>query len=240
MRSILVLVINLCIFLIIVASYGSYLDAVIVSTIIFVAFFGDNLLKLYDNYILRAFIDSCTHGLIGLLSWIIVTLHRGSHYNKYEVILCGILSSLIDLDHFFKAKSLRLKDALHIVGGRPILHCSSIPLIIFFINIFTVGFFGLRSSRWVRFGWLSWTALTSHHVRDANRRGLWFYPIGSTPPLPNVLYILIILLLPYLTVFFMSNNLFKYLPFNQSDLYVRFFSTSGTENSVPYSGVHIV
>ena len=42
---------------------------------------------------------------------------------------------------------------------------------------------------------LVFVAIFSHQLRDANRRGLWFSPVGSTPPIPYSLYILSIILL---------------------------------------------
>lgn len=39
-------------------------------------------------------------------------------------------------------------------------------------------------------------AVLSHHFRDAQRRGLWFWPVGSTPPLPYGIYIICVVLLP--------------------------------------------
>lgn len=41
------------------------------------------------------------------------------------------------------------------------------------------------------------TAFLSHHTRDATRRGYWFYPYGSTQPIPYVSYVLITLLIPH-------------------------------------------
>ena len=40
-------------------------------------------------------------------------------------------------------------------------------------------------------------AVISHHLRDGNRRGLWFWPFGSTPPLPYWLYISCTVALPF-------------------------------------------
>ena len=40
-------------------------------------------------------------------------------------------------------------------------------------------------------------AVISHHLRDGYRRGLWFWPLGSTPPLPYWLYIVCTMALPY-------------------------------------------
>ena len=36
----------------------------------------------------------------------------------------------------------------------------------------------------------------SHHLRDANRRGLWFGPWNSVP-IPRLLYIIMVILLAY-------------------------------------------
>ena len=43
------------------------------------------------------------------------------------------------------------------------------------------------------------TSIISHHLRDAHRRGLWLWPLGSTPPIqPSWVYILLIVLLPFI------------------------------------------
>ena len=47
--------------------------------------------------------------------------------------------------------------------------------------------------------WLPWifcVAGTSHHVRDATRRGFLFLPFGSTAPLPYTVYVLLTMFLP--------------------------------------------
>ena len=37
---------------------------------------------------------------------------------------------------------------------------------------------------------VSLTAIITHHLRDANRRGLWLWPYGDTPPLkPAIMYV---------------------------------------------------
>ena len=42
------------------------------------------------------------------------------------------------------------------------------------------------------------TSIISHHVRDAHRRGLWLWPLGSTPPIQSTwVYIFLITLLPF-------------------------------------------
>ena len=46
--------------------------------------------------------------------------------------------------------------------------------------------------------WILGVSWGSHHIRDANRRGLWFAPFGSTPPLPTSLYLILNIILPLL------------------------------------------
>ena len=57
---------------------------------------------------LRAALDNGTHALVGLWSWaIVIGLRKRS--DLYEVLLAGLLASLIDLDHFYAAGALSLK-----------------------------------------------------------------------------------------------------------------------------------
>lgn len=61
---------------------------------------------------MRAFVDNMTHGAIGLLSWHIVTGHLGElslSMRVCAVVLCGLMASAVDLDHFAAAKSLRIQ-----------------------------------------------------------------------------------------------------------------------------------
>ena len=58
---------------------------------------------------------------------------------------------------------------------------------------------------------LVFVAIFSHHLRDANRRGLWFSPVGSTPPIPYLIYILSIILLCVSIKYYllMNSNIFS-------------------------------
>lgn len=53
-------------------------------------------------------------------------------------------------------------------------------------------------------GWILVAAVTSHHIRDSNRRGFWLWPFGSTPPTPYLVYLLSQMLLPYGISFLMK------------------------------------
>ena len=58
---------------------------------------------------------------------------------------------------------------------------------------------------------LVFVAIFSHQLRDANRRGLWFSPVGSTLPIPYSLYILSIILLCVSIKYYllMNSNIFS-------------------------------
>jgi len=66
-------------------------------------------LSVIQNHLwLRAALDNATHGLVGLWSWaVVIGLRKKS--DLYEVLLAGLLASIIDLDHFYMAGSLSLK-----------------------------------------------------------------------------------------------------------------------------------
>lgn len=57
-----------------------------------------------------------------------------------------------------------------------------------------------------KFALLVFTAFLSHHIRDANRRGVWFYPFGSTLPIPKWGYICITCVLPHATYLLLSKS----------------------------------
>lgn len=60
----------------------------------------------------RAVADNLTHGAIGLISWHVVTTHFVDHSftaHLWEVVLCGLLASAVDLDHFVAARSVRIE-----------------------------------------------------------------------------------------------------------------------------------
>lgn len=67
---------------------------------------GDNRLKATTKPVVKAAFDNVTHGIVGLLSALIVT---GAQADKlYLAVGCMMMSSLIDADHFIAAKSLKL------------------------------------------------------------------------------------------------------------------------------------
>lgn len=67
---------------------------------------GDNRLKSATNPLIKAAIDNATHGLIGLLSALIVISVQADKIHL--AVVCMAMSSLIDADHFIAARSLKL------------------------------------------------------------------------------------------------------------------------------------
>uniref|UniRef100_A0A3P8S0D5 Transmembrane protein 267 n=1 Tax=Amphiprion percula TaxID=161767 RepID=A0A3P8S0D5_AMPPE len=133
------------------------------------------------NLWLRAALDNATHGLVGLWSWaVVIGLRKKS--DLYEVLLAGLLASIIDLDHFYMAGSLSLKAAVSL-PQRPPLHCSSLIPVIY---------------AWCSLPWMLFISMATHHVRDAVRHGLWVCPFGNTAPLPYWLYVSTTATLPHL------------------------------------------
>ncbi|CAB3988487.1 transmembrane 267-like [Paramuricea clavata] len=104
------------------------------------------------------------------------------------------MASAIDLDHFVMAKSYTLKDALSL-PKRPPLHSTSILIPILPIMFIIALYYPLLSM----LPFIATISVVSHHVRDGHRRGVWFWPVGSTPAIPYWLYLLIIILLPLST-----------------------------------------
>lgn len=45
---------------------------------------------------------------------------------------------------------------------------------------------------------IGFTAFSTHHIRDATRRGFWFSLYGSTPPIPYFVYVGMICVIPHL------------------------------------------
>uniref|UniRef100_A0A0A9Y8C5 Transmembrane protein 267 n=1 Tax=Lygus hesperus TaxID=30085 RepID=A0A0A9Y8C5_LYGHE len=180
------------------------------ASICLTALIGDKLVDLFSNLNeLKALADSSTHGLIGVFSWAATLSYlRSKRFSLtgnrlLDIGLCGIIASVIDLDHFYAAKSFSLTAATSL-DRRPPLHCTSLWLIVLSL--------ALISSVVLKAEWL-WTlasmigvAVFSHHIRDATRRGIWLWPVGSTPPIPYFGYILLLTILPLVASYFLPQH----------------------------------
>lgn len=146
----------------------------------------------YAPYI-GAVADNAAHGIIAFFSWCIVCeIHIRKHL--IDGVLCGIIACAIDLDHFIAAKSFKLKDALQL-KNRPFLHTTTVV----FIVVPMLQVWLAQNNCFLRsLPYLFTVGVSSHHLRDGNRHGLWFWPLGSTPPLPYWIYICCIVALPFI------------------------------------------
>lgn len=79
------------------------LSAAIIGT----CYVGDKKLHaINERPIVRAFFDNATHGLVGLFA---CGIAFSAHWDKmYMAVICMIISSAIDVDHFIAAKSFHL------------------------------------------------------------------------------------------------------------------------------------
>lgn len=176
------------------------------------AVIGDGLVSHSKIKVYQALFDNVTHSVIGGLSWLLVCIYCKNISSRIivEVITCAVIASIIDLDHFLIAKSFHLEvmccfktvtrlnilfqDAANL-KVRPPLHCSTVPIILcmFLLLISYV----MNNNVILVAGLILLTAFMSHHTRDATRRGYWFYPFGSTSPIPYMSYVVITCSLPY-------------------------------------------
>ncbi|XP_056640717.1 transmembrane protein 267 [Diorhabda sublineata] len=169
------------------------------------AFIGDTAVSYSKLQVFQALFDNATHFLIGGLSWSIVCFHSrdvSATGKIIEIFTCSLLSSIIDLDHFIEAKSLKFQDATNL-KRRPFLHCSTFPFLLCILILIISYFSEIVVLK--RIGFILLTAFGSHHTRDATRRGYWFYPFGSTVPVPYIMYIGIITVLPFFIKIFNEN-----------------------------------
>ncbi|XP_008260390.2 transmembrane protein 267 [Oryctolagus cuniculus] len=153
-----------------------------------------------QNDWIRALSDNAAHCVIGMWSWAIV-IGIKKKTDCGEIILAGFLASVIDVDHFFLARSLSLKAALTL-PRRPFLHCSTvIPIVVLTLKLI-MHLFKLKDS-WCFLPWMLFISWASHHIRDGIRHGLWICPFGKTSPLPFWLYVITTASLPHLCSFIM-------------------------------------
>ncbi|CAF1190619.1 unnamed protein product [Rotaria sordida] len=180
----------------------------------FVSLVGDCLcfgrpLSIYivSNMYLRALIDNFTHGLISvfatgfLFGW---TRHS-------LLIIAFIAGCFIDIDHFIEIRSLSLNRILNNQRqNRPFLHNSLLLLIITFI-VYSFEYFLWRNQNgyYSIIFFLGWS---THHLRDAQRRGLTLLPFGETSPidyyLPIMCFVLIIMKLVHILKSLTLDNLY--------------------------------
>ena len=148
---------------------------------------------------LRAVADSITHGLVGGWCWTNVLLLQGEQFTVariLQVVGCLVMATALDLDHFVEARSLSLKDALSL-PNRPFAHNTTVILtgaVLLYLLFYCYPDLSTLFTGDLPLMFL--TSTLSHHLRDADRRGIWLGPLLSTPPIPYKLYPFLIVLFP--------------------------------------------
>ncbi|KAL5286860.1 C5orf28 family protein [Megaselia abdita] len=178
-----------------------YIRVVLTTLVTITCLLGDNFVELTEHPVLRALVDNGTHAVIGAITGIAFVIQ---FYDKITncfgwslILLCFLTSSLIDLDHFIQARSWNLEDATNLLR-RPFLHCTTIPMVIFSVFIWTSCLNYFKTSLWL--GAL-FCAFFTHHTRDAIRRGYWMCPYGTTNALSYIYYVLLTIITPYLVYY---------------------------------------
>ncbi|XP_023949938.1 transmembrane protein 267 [Bicyclus anynana] len=168
------------------------------------AYMGDYIVfnsKYSSNQMFRAFADTSVHGVIGLLSALLFFSHGMNVTTQAWVcntLICFLVSAFIDIDHVIVAKSFNLKDIAN-VNRRGMFHdtsfCTIMSSILLAFSHFT------RKQNIYLLTYMIILAFTSHHIRDGNRRGIWFYPYAHTQPLGKCVYVFLICVLPSFLAF---------------------------------------
>ncbi|ETP49739.1 hypothetical protein F442_04791 [Phytophthora nicotianae P10297] len=157
---------------------------------------------LLDYRLLRHFVDSFAHGTVAFCCWAIFLLQKEKYTESgvSSLILLkkcffnGITASLLDIDHFIAAGALNLTGATHL-KGRPFGHAVTFIIAVAVLVSRYSRKYQARTRRYrVCFIVVAWL---SHQLRDGMRRGLWFWPLGSTPPINYFLYLFMEEALPF-------------------------------------------
>jgi hypothetical protein len=172
-------------------------------------FDSNTLISIINKYsgikqgLIRALMDNLSHMFIGVLSWLIISYPK---INTNEIILAAFCSSIIDIDHFIAARSFKLNDAISL-ANRPFLHNSLTLLIVnLILFILLIVFFNSKAFNWSIIFFIAWF---SHHIRDANRRGIWFGSVHTTKPIKTEHYLIILLIGPLFLRFLNQNQISK-------------------------------
>ncbi|ETW05145.1 hypothetical protein H310_04153 [Aphanomyces invadans] len=119
-----------------------------------------------------------------------VSIHPHKMVSIAEAIAAVAVGSLLDADHFVAARAFSLRAATSL-NDRPWGHS-----VTFIIAVALIAWKALPAPFNLRGAALLFVCLLSHQLRDSFRRGLWFAPLGSTPPLPYWVYLVLEVLVP--------------------------------------------
>ncbi|XP_026747971.1 transmembrane protein 267 [Trichoplusia ni] len=177
-----------------------FLKVILSIAIICSAYVGDYVVfrsKYSSSHTFRSLADCSVHATLGFLSSAIFFSHEHSlniEICVLNVLICTFVSLFIDIDHAFVARSIYLKDMTNL-KQRGIFHCTTFWLLIT-ILLLLYSYFQKKINIYL-LSFMLILAYSSHHLRDGNRRGLWLYPFGSSPPIDKHLYIFLLTVLPH-------------------------------------------
>lgn len=94
-----------------------YTVTLLIISLVITCLIGDSLVNYQSSYfisnrVLRCIVDSCTHAIVGILSWavIIYTWEKDNfQWFLLETFFAGALAASIDLDHFVESRSIDLQ-----------------------------------------------------------------------------------------------------------------------------------
>eukprot|EP01147_Barroeca_monosierra_P005190 gene5190-8796_t len=154
-----------------------------------------------------AVLDNVTHGAVAYMLWLLAIPYQCKSCFQMEALASGTVACIIDIDHFIHAHSLSIQAATSL-HSRPFLHSLPVALAVSLLVTATLLRCTLLSSCFGRsvlqqnesvtskkttMMWLALTAsaIISHHIRDAYRRGLWinFGPVNFTVPISYLAYL---------------------------------------------------
>lgn len=143
----------------------------------------------------RAVLDSATHAALSGLAWLTASLYARGAVSPLLLVCATGLGSAVDADHFLAARSLSLSRATS-RSRRPPAHSALLLAACVAVTALCQPWL----ARWLRrrvpraYGpsvtsaashlpALVLAAWGAHLLRDAARRGVWLWPLGSTAPL---------------------------------------------------------
>jgi hypothetical protein len=137
-----------------------------------------NAIYVISNRYVRAIVDNFTHGLISMLA---TKLFFGWKRSSL-LLLAYVIGSFVDIDHFISIGSVSLSRVLNTpVQRRPFFHNSLYMLILTGIIISLESI--VKSCKGYAYSFVFFLAWSTHHIRDGQRRGLTFSPLGQTSPI---------------------------------------------------------
>ena len=143
-------------------------------------------------HLLVALCDNAGHALLAGSSYTHAALVAGPLPHGLRAVVAGAViaaavASCMDADHFLEAWSVQLTDATSL-QRRPFAHSVYFMAVVVAVALSACG---RPSGVWGCPPVAVTLAVTTHQLRDSIRRGFWCPPLGSTPPTPYLVYLVL-------------------------------------------------